>query len=439
MPEETTQLGIAKSVDINYSHVPRAVKRLENEGYIKKVMAHSMSNPTGRRRKAYYLTEFGLKTARDIMDTLMRLEITVEINDRKPKLMTLIEIRNNYEIDDDILELYEFVIPENKFDINLWENRMKVKQESFQDENLQENKEIGAFLKKLNAEGIILNLNNLPVSPKFINREKDQKEILDAINDKEIEIIILNGPIGIGKRTLIANVLSKEISKKVENEKFQNIIWIEYPKFQSEDNRIILEGNLELFMEYLSRINGIIVFNQIFHHSEGILSIDEIDDISNMMSELNKNHENNNMSSDQRKEFKDFLAVLIRNILTKKDIDQDDFSKVKKPKLILISTNNSIPKFVESIFNERDIQERIKSINLTGLNILEINTLLDSKYSSELINALYYHTKGNPGIINCIKMIDDVKLKELIQLPPEEASLGLILIAQKIMEERKDY
>ena len=72
MPAEMTQTGIAENVEINYSHVPRAVKRLQRDGFINELMAHSSDNPTGRRRKAYYLTERGLKSARELMNNLMK-------------------------------------------------------------------------------------------------------------------------------------------------------------------------------------------------------------------------------------------------------------------------------------------------------------------------------------------------------------------------------
>jgi len=266
--------------------------------------------------------------------------------------------------------------------------------------------------------------------------EKEQKEILSAINNKEIEIIILTGPFGVGKRTLMSNVLSKENSNITDNEKFQKIIWIDYPKFQSEKIKRIMEGNFELFTEFLTKLNCIIVINQIFQCTEGIISPDEIDEISFFMSELNKAPENNEMSSDPEVEIKDLVGLLIKKILEKEDADSDKGYKAKKPKLILISSNKSFLKYIESFFNQHEIRKSIKSIKLSGLDLSEINTLMDSKFSQELIEALYFQTKGNPGIIECIKLIDEAKLNEITQLPPEEASLGLILLAQKMMEER---
>src|SRR3990170_3775700 len=67
-PEAITQLGIADAARLRRSHVPRTVKGLVREGYLEERDGRVHSR--GRRVKLYYLTEAGLRRARELAQAL---------------------------------------------------------------------------------------------------------------------------------------------------------------------------------------------------------------------------------------------------------------------------------------------------------------------------------------------------------------------------------
>src|SRR2546422_3459468 len=67
-PEAITQQGIGEAARLRRSHVPRTVKALAKEGYVEERDGRVRSR--GRRVKLYYLTEAGLRRARELAKAL---------------------------------------------------------------------------------------------------------------------------------------------------------------------------------------------------------------------------------------------------------------------------------------------------------------------------------------------------------------------------------
>lgn len=67
-PEAITQRGIADAARLRRSHVPRTVKALAREGYLDE--REGRVHARGRKVKLYYLTEAGLRRARDLAKAL---------------------------------------------------------------------------------------------------------------------------------------------------------------------------------------------------------------------------------------------------------------------------------------------------------------------------------------------------------------------------------
>ena len=63
-PQAVTQKGIADAIDIRVTHVPRSVKKLDEEGMIYESVMHIKG--LDKRRKAYFLTEKGMFYANEI-------------------------------------------------------------------------------------------------------------------------------------------------------------------------------------------------------------------------------------------------------------------------------------------------------------------------------------------------------------------------------------
>ena len=64
VPEEVTQLGISRGINIHQKHVPRTIKKLVSKGF----SYEKTSRITGlkQKRKAYFLTPVGLDEAKKI-------------------------------------------------------------------------------------------------------------------------------------------------------------------------------------------------------------------------------------------------------------------------------------------------------------------------------------------------------------------------------------
>jgi len=120
-PEELTQTGIGMGVNINYSHVPRAVKRLQEQGLIIEKTVHIQSQPTGRRRKAYFLTDTGLKVANDLLMDLAEYNVNFKDKSGKISKISLVQIKRNLKTKENLFTLYKFLASDNIFDAAKWE------------------------------------------------------------------------------------------------------------------------------------------------------------------------------------------------------------------------------------------------------------------------------------------------------------------------------
>ncbi len=122
-----TQLGIAIGVNINYSHVPRAVKRLQKQGLIFEKTVHIILHPSGRRRRAYFLTEEGVTVARELSSALAQYLVRFKNQEGKVSKMSLADLNKLVQTKEDLFSLYLFLNSDNVFDFIAWESKEKNK------------------------------------------------------------------------------------------------------------------------------------------------------------------------------------------------------------------------------------------------------------------------------------------------------------------------
>ena len=131
IPEQVTQLGIASAVGINYSHVPRAVKRLLEQGLTIEVMAHIDNQPTSRRRKAYFLTDQGLKIANELQSNLANFQVKFKDKNGVTTKKLLKDINDFLKSNEDLFTLYRCLDSDSIFDVSSWEkNKERVQSKS---------------------------------------------------------------------------------------------------------------------------------------------------------------------------------------------------------------------------------------------------------------------------------------------------------------------
>lgn len=72
MPEALTQQGIAQSVGISVTHVPRSVQKLVKQGLVSEVSTHVKMSQ--KKKKTYHLTTKGITTCLEMRERIGRME-----------------------------------------------------------------------------------------------------------------------------------------------------------------------------------------------------------------------------------------------------------------------------------------------------------------------------------------------------------------------------
>ena len=119
-PEGVTQAGIASGININPSHVPRAVKNLLSQKLITEETVHVTEHPSGRRRRAYFLTDFGMKVALELLSNLANL--IMEFTDENGEFckISLMDLKKKLNTEQELYTLYKFITPDSVFDYSSW-------------------------------------------------------------------------------------------------------------------------------------------------------------------------------------------------------------------------------------------------------------------------------------------------------------------------------
>lgn len=199
IPYEITQAGIAESVGISRTHVPREVKQLMEEGLIVEKKGRAVG--TKKAVKAYFLSHYGFTKAREIREMIMNSEVT--LGGEKKKVAEIVRERKT-----SLLSILKEIEREEK--------------------NLQE-----SYVKMYEVD--------IDISD-FVGREREIKILKNWIENGRGIFVVL-GIRGVGKSTLVRKVI--ETSKPSFH-----ILWIDL----SEDRS--LESIVNVF-EKFSQMLGV--------------------------------------------------------------------------------------------------------------------------------------------------------------------------------------
>lgn len=459
MPIEVTQLGIASGIDINYSHVPRAVKRLEADGLLYEVMAHVKDQPTGRRRKAYFLADSGIKAAEKLLASLNDHAIIFKDKSGKTSEINLSEINNLIKSKETLFTLYKFLTLENAFDLHDWETTKDEKgKEVIRRKTEPSIPATTARVSEVKHE-IILEPEQYQITPNLIGREVEFQVLKNAVQSPGPRLILFTGVHGIGKSTLVANVITDRFFPtlapsgepkdgiEIQEVPASNIYWCNVSGFKSLPKlmlvlySIFLKTDLDksiIESEDQEQIIGL--FNEVINNLaerksviilDGLEFIDTDLDLS-MADAFNTKADLESAEFQLNYQFDKFILGII-----------DTLGKIRnsKPSLeikIIITTIKSIhpEKFPDLRFKEQS--GLFTNLELTGLHINHIKQLLGTDFTDEDAKAILHHTDGNPQIVKTITEIDKTKLEELKTLPPTERALLVNVLAQEILEKRRE-
>ena len=102
-PQAVTQKGIADAIDIRVTHVPRSVKKLEEDGLIYESVMHIKG--LDKRRKAYFLTEKGMFSANELKRSLGGRKVTFRDTEGNVKETNIADIEETTGLKLPLLEL----------------------------------------------------------------------------------------------------------------------------------------------------------------------------------------------------------------------------------------------------------------------------------------------------------------------------------------------
>ncbi|WP_455393165.1 hypothetical protein [[Eubacterium] cellulosolvens] len=441
-----TQLAIATGVEISYSHVPRAVKRLKQEKLICEILVHVDTQPTGRRRRAYFLTEQGITTAQNLNSNLA--EYRIKLRDEKGKIseMPLGKVSKYLETPEELFTLYKFIDQNNTFDLTLWnterESIRKQKPSQLEKSTTQQAKE-HIVHPRPDSSDILLAPEQYPVISEFQNRKDKIGKLRSAFKSKGAQIVLVTGAHGIGKSALVAASIS--IIEPQETD----IYWCDVSGLRSLEDIILNIGKIFLdeervndFLyskattdpdipkdpsftrnEQLTRLLEVIIAN--FSDKRSILILDglEVIDVPEVaIAEAFDTATGVKTAEDNANTQFDDLILKLFTIRTPSHLK------------LVITTRQNLHEKTISVISNQAMETKLSLVELNGLDLKYIKKLLGSGFDTVEVEALYQHTDGNPLMIKTISEIRKTKDSELRGLSSEDRAMTLSLMARNYMD-----
>jgi DNA-binding MarR family transcriptional regulator len=172
-PSNITQKGIAEATGLMLTHVPRAIKRLRDDGLVREVVGHVEGER--RRYKVYFLTDEGMRTA-----TSMRAElVSAKVMVKRGGTLTEVTLAEALEMPGARVKLFEALDG--------------IARDGFVD--------IGAPEKAL-AEGQKSFLGDAPPLDEFLDREEETRHLESFAESGKARLMVVIGGAGIGKTAL---------------------------------------------------------------------------------------------------------------------------------------------------------------------------------------------------------------------------------------------
>jgi DNA-binding MarR family transcriptional regulator len=204
-PQAVTQKGIADAIDIRVTHVPRSVRKLDDEGLIYESVMHI--NGMDKRRKAYFLTEKGMFSANEIKRNLEGRKVPYKDLEGNVKNVTLSEIGDLTGLKLDVLDLIKLV---DKEGILSQRSMDLLSEHAISDSE-------GAERKTFDFP------HKVPITSDFIGRKKEMDTLRNWFEDDNIVLVSISGKQGMGKSALLSKLLT-------QYKEDMNIFWFTYGK-----------------------------------------------------------------------------------------------------------------------------------------------------------------------------------------------------------------
>jgi tetratricopeptide (TPR) repeat protein len=175
VPAQVTQRGIGEAIEIAWSNVPRAMKKLVTDGIVEEKSARIKGDK--RKKKAYFLTHKGYSQALGLkQDLAARPLVMVDGETRREILVG--DLAKETGLSFSFLSFVMKVAPEGTFDV-------------------ARAKAVGAT-----PAGIVESVEGAPVVRAFVGRDAELSALLNVISQNQVAVVW--GVAGVGKSTLAA-------------------------------------------------------------------------------------------------------------------------------------------------------------------------------------------------------------------------------------------
>jgi len=216
VPWVITQEGVANCIKAERKSIVMALKRLENSGHIIVQKRHVDSAKTVR--KAYFLTEMGRDTVRKMIESAKGIQINLIDMEGAKRKLSLEEVVSSYS-------------PELKYaDVLL----------AIHNDELDLRRMHG--IDRTSRKALVKICDSMPIMSLFFGRQQEIAKLEEFIHRREIKSIIVTGIPGIGKTTLVT-----ELVKRLNDQ--YDIAWFNLTDWTG------LKGVLRFLGEFLSAQN----------------------------------------------------------------------------------------------------------------------------------------------------------------------------------------
>jgi len=226
VPFEIAQEGIAQAIGIRRDNVPRATRRLKEEGLLSEKVVRVKG--VKRKRKVYFLSPEGKQYALSIRKELEEVKVKLPTGDGQVITISLMEVNSKLGGNFRLLEIVNHVSSAGLLDVGSLE-RYKERIDTQ-----------GAAQLALGPE-LVEFLENAPKLGTFVGRQRELTELKKQLDSDVTSVLVISGMAGIGKTTLTVKLIQDYQGKR-------NLFWYRFHQWDT------LRNTLEGISEFLYKI-----------------------------------------------------------------------------------------------------------------------------------------------------------------------------------------
>lgn len=379
-PQSITQRGIADSVGIRWNHVPRAVTKLKKLDYVFERLSHIEGKT--RRQKAYFLTDEGLLSARNLRERVMDWDVYLVQPDGQRIKIRLSKVNSVLKTQFSPMRLISCISDEGVI-------------------NAEELLEGPSEVPPTPAPRVFHVSGEIAWPEELVGREPEIKKMTDWLSGTEYGTAVIYGSIGVGKSALMAKIVQDFRGQK-------HTFWFQMAEGNTQ--RDIL-GQLSEFLVKIgnSQLSSYLNTNDNVSLSQALKLVGK--DISG--------HEVLFAFDNYYKAGEDVVDLFsgLSNMASKS-------GSLK----LLINAMDTTP-FYCRFYDKGDLKKRkIAEMTLKGLDMESCKLLLEApKIEHDSLRKIHLMTRGHPLTLLLMRRGDVNSLKRIKGFSRQEASLLLYL------------